>query len=68
MSTTLATPEAEAARIWRRLPAARNRAITARLRALTKPTEDRVTRAQELEAGLVRMEATYFDRLAEVAA
>lgn len=68
MNTSLATAEAEAARIWRRLPAARNRAITARLWALHKPTEDRLTAAQELEAGLARMEAAYYENLAQVAA
>ena len=61
-------PEVEAARIWRRLPAARNRAISARLKALHNPTEDRLECAAELEAGLARMESTYFDHLAQVAA
>jgi hypothetical protein len=66
MNTTLA-PEAEAAKLWRRLPAARNRAITARLKALRTPTEDRLTAASELEAGLVRMETAYYTNLAQVA-
>jgi hypothetical protein len=67
MSTTLSA-ENQAAQIWRRIPAARNRAITARLKALRTPTTDRLTRAEELEAGLSRMEAAYYENLAQVAA
>jgi hypothetical protein len=66
MRTTLVA-EHEAAKLWRRLPAARNRAITARLKALRTPTEDRLTAATELEAGVVRMETAYYANLAQVA-
>lgn len=59
--------ERDAARIWRRLPAARNRAITARLKAFRTPTADRLTTASELEAGLARMEHDYYATLAQVA-
>lgn len=65
---TILQAEHEAARIWRRLPAARNRAINARLKALRAPTEDRLTAAEELEAGLARMESSYYENLAQVAA
>ena len=67
MSTTLATPEAEAARMWRRLPAARNRVIRARARVAKHRTLENMTAAAELAAGYARMEAQYFNALAEVA-
>lgn len=68
MSTTVATPEAEAARIWRRLPAARNRVIAARARVARNRTLENMTAAAELAAGYARMEAAYFGKLAEVVA
>jgi hypothetical protein len=48
---------AEAAKIARRLPAARRRAATARAQADRNPSPDNLNRAAELEAGLARMEA-----------
>lgn len=68
MSTTLATPEAQAARMWRRLPAARRRVIAARARVARKRTLENMTAAAELAAGYARMEAAYFNTLAKVAA
>lgn len=60
--------EAEAGRIWRRLPAARNRVIAARARAERNRTLENMAAAAELAAGYARMEAEYFGKLAEVAA
>lgn len=61
--TTTATrahsPELEAARLWRRLPAARKRAEAARARADRNPTTENHAIAAELEAGHARMLAEY---------
>jgi hypothetical protein len=46
----------EARRIARRIPGARRRAETARRIATSRPTPDNIVRAEELEAGLARME------------
>lgn len=73
METTVATlteQEAEmvAGQIWRRLPAARRRVIHARARAAKKRTLENMAAAAELAAGYARMEAGYYDALAQVAA
>lgn len=60
--------EHEAGRIWRRLPAARNRVIAARARAERHRTLENMAAAAELAAGYARMETAYYDRLAEIAA
>ena len=59
--------ERTAARIWRRLPAARRRVIAARDRVAKHRTLENMTAAAELAAGYARMEAAYYDRLAQVA-
>lgn len=60
--------ERQAAQLWRRLPAARNRVIAARARATRKRTIGNMTAAAELATGYARMEAGYYQALAEVAA
>lgn len=59
--------ERTAARIWRRLPAARRRVIAARARVAKHRTLENMTAAAELAAGYARMEAEYYANLAEVA-
>jgi hypothetical protein len=68
MSTMIATQEREAARLWRRLPAAGRRVRAARERATKHRTLENMTAAAELAAGYARMEAAYYDTLAQVAA
>ena len=53
-SILASTPTRGAAR---RIEAARRRATDARHRANRRPTPENLTRAQELEAGVTRMEA-----------
>ena len=59
--------ERTAARIWRRLPAARNRVIRARAKVERARTLENMASAAELAAGCARMEAAYYDHLAQVA-
>ena len=59
--------ERTAARIWRRLPAARRRVIAARARVAKKRTLENMTAAAELAAGYARMETAYYDAHAQVA-
>lgn len=56
--------EYEAGRLWRRLPAAERRANNARARADRTGDKEHVVAAYELEMGLHRMEAQYYDYLA----
>ena len=67
MNTTVATAEREAARLWRRLPAAGRRVRAARERVAKHRTPENMTAAAELAAGYARMEAAYYETLAEVA-
>lgn len=60
--------EQEAARLWRRLPAARRRVIAARAKAVKTRTLENMTAAAELAAGYARMESEYFNALAEMTA
>ena len=64
--TSIHTNEAEAGRLYRRLPAARRRADVARARAERTGKPAHLDAATELEAGYGRMEAAYFDTLAQV--
>jgi hypothetical protein len=59
--------EREAGRLWRRLPAAERRANLARTRADRTGLTEHVVAAYELEIGLHRMEAAYYETLAQVA-
>jgi hypothetical protein len=56
----------EAGRLYRRLPAARRRADLAKARAGRTGKPEHLDAATELEAGYVRMEARYFEALAQV--
>ena len=58
--------ETEAGRLYRRLPAAKNRADQARLRAGRTGNPQHLLAADELEAGYSRMVANYFNTLAQV--
>ena len=60
--------EREAARIWRRLPAAARRVRAARARVERRRTLENMRAAAELAAGYARMETAYYNNLAEVAA
>lgn len=65
MNTTIATrgaiysPEIEAAKLWRRIPAARKRAALAKERADRTGTAEDHERAVERLAGARRLEAEY---------
>lgn len=61
------SPDLEAAKVWRRIPAARKRAALAKERADRSGTTEDHERATELLAGVRRLEAEYLD-LKEVAA
>jgi hypothetical protein len=63
----LATPEREAARLWRHLQAAGRRVRAARARVAKHRTLENMTAAAELAAGYARMEAAYYETLSEVA-
>ena len=56
--------EYEAGRLWRRLPAAERRANMARTKADRTGNKEHIIAALELEAGLRRMEAAYYENLA----
>ena len=58
--------EAEAGRLYRRLPAAKRRADQARTRAGKTGHPEHLLAASELEAGYSRMVAVYFNTLAQV--
>lgn len=58
--------EAEAGRLWRRLPAAERRANHARARADRTGNKEHVIAALELEMGLHRMESAYYQALAQI--
>lgn len=60
--------EHEAGRLWRRLPAAARRVTAARAKAERRRTLENMTAAAELAAGYARMEATYYNHLAQVQA
>jgi hypothetical protein len=68
METLSPTAEQVAGKLWRRLPAAERRANEARTRADRTGTTEHVIAALELEMGLYRMEAEYYDALALVTA
>jgi hypothetical protein len=67
MESIIANAEVEAGRLWRRLPAAERRANQARARADRTGLTEHVVAAYELEIGLHRMEAAYYETLAQVA-
>ena len=67
MNTVSLNAEREAGLLWRRLPAAENRANRARVRADRTGRTEHVVAALELEMRLHRMEAAYYQALALVA-
>jgi hypothetical protein len=62
------SPELEAAKVWRKIPAARKRAALAKARADRTGTREDHERATELLAGVRRLESEYRGLKAEAAA
>lgn len=59
------SPDLEAAKVWRKIPAARKRAALAKDRADRSGTTEDHERATELLAGVRRLEAEYRELKAE---
>jgi hypothetical protein len=68
MSTKIYSPDLEAAKVWRKIPAARKRAALAKERADRTGTTEDHERATDLLAGARRLETEYRELKAEAAA